>query len=130
MARIRVQGTEEFLKNMRRLESEVLPALGTVVHAEAAEVLGTSMSLVPVESGRLKASGFVDGPELNQVRHSVTATAGYDHPEAGPIHEGVHWGIQMKAPKFLRKAATAARKRLAERVATSVRATLSRFAVR
>jgi hypothetical protein len=130
MARIQVKGTEEFLKNMRRLEAEVLPDLGKAVRAEAAEVLDASQMLVPVESGRLKASGFVDGPHVNRARHSVSATVGYDHPEAGAIHEGSHWGIQLKAPKFLQRPARAARKRFVERIAASVRATLSRFAVR
>ncbi|HZI07225.1 MAG TPA: hypothetical protein VEZ71_24615, partial [Archangium sp.] len=25
-------------------------------------------------------------------------TAGYEHPQAGPIHEGWHWGKQTKTP--------------------------------
>ena len=38
---------------------------------------------------------------------STTATVGYEHPQAGPIHEGVHWGRQTQTPPphWLRKAA-------------------------
>lgn len=131
MARIKVEGTADFIRTIRRMADSVLPDLGRALREEAEEVLAASNAIVPVgETGALKASAFVDGARINPKRKSTTATAGYEHPEAGPIHEGVHYGIQMTAPRFLKKAVKASKKRLPQRVAAAARASIQRNAKR
>lgn len=131
MARIKVEGTADFVRAVRRMSSKVLDDLSPAMRDEAATVLAASDVLVPVgESGKLKASGFVDGALINPRKKSVSATAGYEHPQAGPIHEGVHYGLQLTAPRFLKKAMKSARKRFAQRVATAARSSISRHAKR
>lgn len=52
-------------------------------------------------------TSFVSMPHHNRSKRlSTTVTAGYDHPQAGPAHEGWHWGKQTKTPppQWLRRA--------------------------
>lgn len=131
MAIIRVEGKADFIRTVKRMSAQVLADLGPALREEASEVMDRSNALVPVgETGKLKASAFIDGPAINPKRKSTTVTAGYEHPEAGPIHEGVHWGVQQRAPKFLKKAVRAAKKSLPQRVAAAARSSISRNAKR
>ena len=53
----------------------------------------------PDDPLNLAETAFVSLPEHNlSKRLSTTATAGYEHPQAGPIHEGWHWGVQTQNP--------------------------------
>lgn len=111
------------LVQLRQRPREVLRALDPALHAMARRALDFSQFLVPrqtpaeraefLQSGEeaaqppLADTGFISGPHYNLTDGiSVTWTAGYAHPSAGPIHEGFHWGEQLfnPPPHFLRKA--------------------------
>lgn len=131
MARIKVQGTQAFVRAVRRLGDAMLQPLGEACAAEARDVVAESKADVPVDTGALRDSAFTDGPVVNRAKHSVTATGGYAHEFAGPIHEGVHGSVLVKpAPKFLKKAARISRKRLAQRAAAAAKSTLSQHTKR
>ncbi|MCP3105534.1 hypothetical protein LZ198_42490 [Myxococcus sp. K15C18031901] len=123
------------LDKLRKVERPVLDALAPLVHAHASTVLQASRALVPVgerdTDGKppLSTSGFVDGPEVNAQKASVSATAGYAHDAAGAIHEGVHWGEKRFAAPvhFLRKPARKGRARFRKAVAAQILSTLSRL---
>ncbi|WNG49202.1 hypothetical protein F0U60_37610 [Archangium minus] len=54
----------------------------------------------------LADTAFVSLPHHNAERMSTTATGGYAHPQAGPIHAGWHFGEQTMnpPPNWLRNA--------------------------
>ncbi|QDE69840.1 hypothetical protein [Myxococcus xanthus] len=123
------------LDKLRKVERPVLADLAPLTREHASTVLQASRALVPVGArdtdGKppLSTSGFVDGPELNDAKASVSATAGYAHDAAGPIHEGFHWGEQRFATPvhFLRKPARRGRAKFRKTVAAQILATLSRL---
>jgi hypothetical protein len=98
------QVSRRLLRRLRRIEARLLRELGAATRDRAHNVLRESHPHVPVASGSLLASGFVDGPEVGD--HRVQSNAGYAHPHAGAIHEGFHWGGQtIEPPHFMRKGA-------------------------
>lgn len=105
---------------LRQLRSEaegVLRDLDAPVRDAARRVLDISTLFVPrggdgdpldLDHTDLADTGFLSGPVHNlSKRLSTTFTCGYAHPQAGPIHEGFHWGEQLfnPPPHFLRRAA-------------------------
>ncbi|QSQ17181.1 hypothetical protein [Myxococcus landrumensis] len=123
------------LDKLRTVAGPVLDDLAPLVREHASSVLQASRALVPVgqrdTDGKppLNTSGFVDGPEVNADKASVSATAGYAHDAAGAIHEGFHWGAKRyEAPiHYLRKPARKGRAKFRKAVAAQILATLSRL---
>ncbi|NOJ83441.1 hypothetical protein [Myxococcus xanthus] len=123
---VRVRLDANKIAALRRNSRQVLRKLDAPIHAAMRQTLDFSSFLVPrsppweramaEEAARdageqlpppLADSGFISGPEYNLGRPLSTSwTAGYEHPEAGPIHEGFHWGAQIvnPPPHFLKKA--------------------------
>ncbi len=101
------------LRQLRSQGEQVLRDLESPVRAAARLALDQATFLVPRGGApedplNLADTGFLSGPVHNtSARLSVTFTCGYAHPQAGPIHEGFHWGEQTRTPPphFLRKAA-------------------------
>ncbi|QSQ19324.1 hypothetical protein JY651_28760 [Pyxidicoccus parkwayensis] len=111
------------LVRLRQRPHEVLRALDMPLHAAVRRALDFSQFLVPRQSAEertefrqsgdgppqppLADTGFIDGPLYNLTDGiSATWTAGYEHPAAGAVHEGFHWGPQIfnPPPQFLKKA--------------------------
>src|SRR5688572_13735983 len=132
---IRVQLDYALLRRLRKVESAALADLGPVVRNHAGLTVALSQALVPVgekdTDGRppLSSTDFLDGPVINRGRGSVSATGGYAHPAAGPIHEGFHWGQKLfdAPPHFLRKPAKALRRECRKAVAKQIKQTLARL---
>lgn len=124
--RIKLVGTADFVRTVRQLGDAMLQGLAPAVHETAGQTLAASMPDVPFETGELMASGFVSGPVINRAKQSVSATAGFDHPFAGPIHEGVHGSITKTPPHFLRKAVKASRASFKKRLAEAAKSVLAR----
>lgn len=127
---LRVKLDTRLLNQLRRVEEPVLAALEPVVFAQAASIINASVPLAPVgnvdpEGKKLRDSEFIDGPVRNSRALSVSATSGYEHPHAGAIHEGFHWGKRtMSPPNFLRTPARAARSAFTRKVRDSIKSTL------
>ncbi|MCY1080298.1 hypothetical protein [Archangium lansingense] len=85
----------------------------------------------PDDPLNLAETSFVSLPHHNlSKRLSTTATAGYEHPQAGPIHEGWHWGVQTKTPPphWLRRAfKRGVRSLLIKGVSTQLMKSLAKF---
>lgn len=132
---LKVALNTKLLDALRKVEGQVLDDLAPLTREQAASILEASRLLVPVgkedTDGRppLNTTGFVDGPAVNSAKGSVSSTAGYDHPAAGAIHEGFHWGIKRidKPTQFLRKPARKGRATFRKAVAARILATLSRL---
>ncbi|NVJ05224.1 hypothetical protein HUW63_08235 [Myxococcus sp. AM001] len=119
---VRVRLDANKIAALRRNAPQVLRKLDRPIHAAMRQTLDFSSFLVPRRDSwereeapsadgpplpPLADTGFVSGPEYNLGRPLSTSwTAGYEHPAAGPIHEGFHWGsdIVNPPPHFLKKA--------------------------
>ncbi|QDF05008.1 MULTISPECIES: hypothetical protein [Myxococcus] len=119
---VRVRFDPSRILALRRNAQEVLRKLDVPLHDAARRTLELSAPLVPrrppaehadapTSDGPplppLADTGFVSDAAYNMTKRlSVSRSAGYEHPQAGPIHEGVHWGkdIVNPPPHFLKKA--------------------------
>jgi hypothetical protein len=130
MARNRVQVKLDVraLRALRQRAPEILKALDRPVAGTVRATMGQAQASVPVETGELRGSSFVDGPKYNLASPLSTSwTGGYAHPQAGPIHEGFHWGQQQTPePHWLRKAFAANRRNARKGVATTLKRWLAR----
>lgn len=124
---IKVKYSHDLLRRLHASSDAVLDDLETVTRSHASEALAAAQVTVPRDTGGLAQSAFADGPERNS-EDSVSATAGYAHPAAGAIHEGVHWGLRPKVagPHWLRNAARKFRSRFRKAVAAQIPQTLAR----
>lgn len=85
-----------FRSTIEKMVERMRPALVGTLRAEAAKLEAEANSYVPVESGELKSSSFVDA---GLTEHgNPAATMGYDLPRAAAVHEGFHGGKQTKTP--------------------------------
>jgi hypothetical protein len=136
MAKGRVKVTVDLrgLKALRDNAEATLRALDIPCRDEARRTLDVSAFLVPVgdptDESNLRGTGFLEGPEYNLGRPlSTTWLAGYNHPAAGAIHEGFHWGVQTEVPPphWMKRAFKGAGGRTRKAVAQSVAELLRRF---
>ncbi|MBJ6762807.1 hypothetical protein JGU66_18745 [Myxococcaceae bacterium JPH2] len=106
------------LKHLQVHAPQVLDALDVPMRAAVADILSLSRFMVPRgdpdDDSNLLESGFVSGPHRNMsAALSSSWSCGYEHPQAGAIHEGFHWGSQTvdPAPEWLKLAFKARRGR-------------------
>lgn len=115
--KITITGTRELERQLRAAADDILREVQPLVTEAARETLSKSQTLVPVETGALKASGRMDPAEI---RHGTTVSARveYTHPFAAQIHEG-YFGSKKRSPappKFLRNAAKTVKAQFQERL--------------
>lgn len=121
MADMNVTGFLAMLGQLENFADLVEEAAGGALHAEALKVMNTSKKMVPVDTGKLRASAFVTGP-MPGVGDEVVVKLGYGTEYAFAVHEapgvflgeqvprsgdakGFYWDPQGQAqPQFLRKA--------------------------
>lgn len=129
----RVQIDYALLRRLRQVEGPVLADLLPVARQHVESVLGFAQVLVPrgeVDTDGLPplaSSTFVD-EGINAESGSAIATAGYEHPNAGPIHEGWHHGAKVfeTPPEFLRIPFRALKGQFRGKVAKQVLASLKK----
>lgn len=129
---IKVRLKPELINQLRKAEGPVLAALTPLTRKHAGMTLEVARILAPEgeedTDGKppLKSTTFIDGPRVNDRKLSVSTTAGFDHPAAGAIHEGWHWGDQVfKQPThFMKKAHRNTRRSFAPAVRAAVKKTL------
>ncbi|HEX5750023.1 MAG TPA: hypothetical protein VFZ09_27585 [Archangium sp.] len=98
------------LKRLRSQPERVLSDLDRPVLDAAQRGMDQAQFLVPRGGApddplNLADTSFVSVPHHNLgAPLSTTVTTGYDHPEAGSIHAGWHWGHLLIPPEWLRRA--------------------------
>lgn len=96
---------EQAIAKLQAMQVEIVKRCTAWSYAEGLEVLAFSQKIVPVDTGALKSSGFVEEP---RVRGGVIeCRVGYGGPAAGYALD-VHENLEMKhdsgeEPKFLEK---------------------------
>jgi hypothetical protein len=121
------------LRRLREHPEEVLRALDVPCRDEARRTLDIASFLVPVgnpeDESNLAGTTFITGATYNLgVQLSTTWLAGFEHPAAGAIHEGFHWGAQTQPPPhWLKRAFKGAGGRTRKGVAKALMVGLRRF---
>jgi len=112
MYRAKVRLEMAGLQKLRTAGEAVLRDLDRPVLSVAQHIMDNAAFSVPRGGAPddpldLADTAFVALPHHNlTARLSTTATCGYAHPQAGPIHEGWHWGEMTHVPPhWLRNAA-------------------------
>jgi hypothetical protein len=82
---VTVTGLDQFAAAVRRIGQQLPGAVGDQLKTELRGVLAASQQLVPVDTGALKESGFVDDPAVSGGH--VVDRIGYDTPYALQQHE-------------------------------------------
>ncbi|PTL79091.1 hypothetical protein [Vitiosangium sp. GDMCC 1.1324] len=133
-ARVKVEFDDSNLQKLRSRYKDVLRDLDHVVIDVAQNIADRANFSVPRGGApddplNLADTSFVALPHHNPERMSTTATTGYEHPQAGPIHAGWHWGEKTKPPpNWLRNAAKrGARAQLRKGVAAQLPKSLAKF---
>lgn len=95
-----VTGRDLVQRQVQALSGNAIPALGRALFGEASELIAVSKAQhVPVDLGRLRASGQVVPPEVHGTR--VTVHGGFGGPAAPYalyVHEGI--GPAVGRPAF------------------------------
>lgn len=82
-----LDGQQQVLERLRRLEQQLPTALATALYERASEIMARSRPLVPVVTGALRSSGVVYPPEIEGGRVSVVfGYGGAASAYAAPVH--------------------------------------------
>lgn len=115
-----IEGVDELLRRMERMPRVALEALRQAMRQELEAVLGLAKKKAPVDSGRLRASGYVTEPEIkNDV--VLNGEVGFSAEYAVYVHERTELRHVVGEAKFLEKAINERSKGYAERLAARTR---------
>lgn len=91
----KVTGVDALGVTLKGLQREWLREMEAGITEEAVELMNKANAIAPQASGTLKASTVVAVEVEQGVR--VLANATYTDKKAAAVHEGIHWGIRIKA---------------------------------
>jgi hypothetical protein len=125
----------EDLKKLRSRAAEVLRALDMPCRNAARAALDRSLAVVPRGGAPDDATDLADTAFIGVPVHdlgpvlSTNTSAGYEHPAAGAIEEGFHFGKQTRnpPPSFLRKSVRGLIRSFRQDVATTLAHVLKRL---
>lgn len=95
----RLENVEKVIRQLDEWTNATQLRLASALYEEAEKIITASKQLVPVDTGFLRASGFVEQPEFSHGKVSVAL--GYGGPAAPyaiHIHEGTRPRIETGAP--------------------------------
>lgn len=91
MITITEQGGEELKAAVESLGASAPKVIAGSLYRSAERIMADSKEhYVPVDSGNLRAGGFVESPEIGS--HGITVTLGYAGPYALAVHENPRAG--------------------------------------
>lgn len=103
MSETKLEGDKELIEALRDLGPEAIEKMDELLGEEGEALFAEAQTVVPVESGDLRASGFVDHAPLRKTGAAVTV--GYEIEYAAAEHEGIHGGRHdSPPPRWLEKA--------------------------
>ena len=103
---VRITGARKLRRQLGRLGTLVLPDLADSLKPTAVTISTIAQASTPGKTGSLKASHFVDGPEIDKRHMSAGMTVGYAAEHAPFVHEGFHFGRKKShPPRWLSNAA-------------------------
>lgn len=111
-------GDRQVIANLEAIQHKIPGAVGSALYEIAEEIISKSKPRVPVDTGALRNSAFVEHPKTDG--GEVTVTLGYGGP-AAPYAVYVHEGtIHMKGFKYLEEPVLDMLPKVAQKVAQKV----------
>jgi hypothetical protein len=115
-----ILGVDELLRRMEQMPRVALEALKQAMRQELEAVLSLAKKKAPVDSGRLRASGYVTPPEI-EGGVVLNGEVGFSAEYAVYVHEKTEARHVVGEAKFLEKAINERSKGYAERLAARTR---------
>lgn len=125
MANLRITGMDDLRRALDKAGDRALDGLEFGVVKEASDVMNEARNEVPVDTGRLKASGTVLPPEKGGTKVSVEFGFGTDY--AVFVHENLTASHETGSAKFLERPFLARGNQIPANLAAAVRAYLGRL---
>ena|SRR3990167_768171 len=116
--KIEIKGDKKILQEIRRLAKAYPKAAMDAVREEALDLKRRSQLIVPIDTGILKGSAFIE--ERGEGR-TFEATVGYSANYAIPVHERTEVKHPVGEAKFLEKPFQATIANYFERLAARIR---------
>lgn len=123
----RIDGLEELATRLEALASadEPIRDLSGKLFRAGEKIMAVSKRLVPVDTGALRASGFVELPEIQGDRVSVTLAYGGPAADyAVPVHENLQARHTVGQAKYLEEPFLAAREGVLDELREALRAAI------
>lgn len=112
---VTIDGLDELVSRMRSLARRAPKAAAKGLHRGALIVMNRSKRIVPVDTGRLRASGFIESPKYGT--RGVSVRLGYGTKYAVFVHEGTKY---MDGRKFLSRAIQERQRAVVEQIVKAV----------
>lgn len=113
-----IQGTEDVRRELARLAEAYPNATGKALFAEGLAIQAASVLLVPVDTGRLRASANTSQPKNESDGPEVRVSYGTDY--ALTVHERLNVHHVTGQAKYLEQPALAAMSGFAERMTARI----------
>lgn len=110
-----ISGLERVLRAMDRAVSGIEDGLAAAIYQEGQEIIGVAQERTPVDTGRLRATGYAAPPEKTVQGPEGEIGFGTDYGLA--VHERVEVWHRVGGPKFLESAVNEAQKGYSRRIA-------------
>ena len=121
---------------LERYAAKAVPPLGRALYTEGEQIMSASKPLVPVDTGALRASGYVEQPAISEDK--VTVELGYggpaaqQNPKSGEstdgyaiyVHENLEAHHRVGQAHYLSDPFYAAQGGMSERIAQRMKADL------
>lgn len=130
MAQAKLHGAEAIRRTLAKLGADGPRELAAALYQEAEAIMARSKTIVPVDTGALRASGHVQLPDT--VGDKVSVRMGYGGAAAGyavAVHEKLN--VRHKSPtkaKYLEEPFRAAESGMLNRIAATLRQAVERIA--
>lgn len=124
---VKITGLPQLRRRMTAAEKAQRHAFGAALYREGSRILRESLRLVPVDTGRMRATGYVSPPTSKMFVGQVVEV-GYGTDYAPRQHEDVSLRHRVGQAKFLEQPAKAAQRGLAARVAADTQRLMAKGA--
>ena len=122
--RIELTGTEELSRELKRLQRAYPEAAAAALYAEGMAIMALAQKKTPVDTGRLRATGYVAPPVKDAQGHIVELGFGTDYGIY--VHERTESHHPVGEAKFLENAINARKAGWAERLAKRIKENVER----
>lgn len=120
MADFKVSGIAEVEKRLAQLADDLVNQAGHALRVEGELIMTEAKKRTPVDTGALRASGHVTGPDDSKSQKVRLAFGGAAAPYAVFVHENLNARHHVGRAKFLESAALEAAPKMADRIAKRI----------
>lgn len=121
-----IKGMRKMQRKIDRLRKEAPEAVGAALYERAVGVMTDSKKQTPVDTGRLRSSGFVSAPMEVGPGGGMKVVMGYGTEYAVFVHEDTDASHTTGNAKYLEKALNAKAGQMAEQIAKAAEAMMER----